>query len=121
MRRVKRYTPELTLFTHDVEHTDGFVTTVKLSQNKWVFPRVSVEFFLHRPPEPLLSLLMGARERGWQLDTMYRGGANTERWFCREMNCADFNGEWEFAQGILVHPNRIINLDQLKVINPEIR
>lgn len=112
----------LTLFTEKVERTDGYCTTAILNQSRMVFPYVCIEFFLHRPPPAILELLMEARERGWWMDDMYLPSSlgMTERWFVRQMACDDFNAEWAFAQSIIVHPDRVIDRDHLRVVSPHL-
>lgn len=119
---MKRYAPDLTLFSDQVIADDGFVTKAILNQSPMVSPYVCLEFFLHRPPPAILELLMKARKRGWWLDYMYRPTCleMTERWFVRQSGTDDFNAEWEFAQSILRHPDRVIDRDHLAVVSPHL-
>lgn len=111
-----------TLFSQRVEESDGFCTKAILNQGEYVFPYVSVEFFLHRPPPALLKRLMEARERGWWLDYMYLPTCHdmVERWFVRQSGCKNFNAEWDFARSFIVDPARVSNQDELRIVSPHL-
>ena len=107
----------LTLFSEGVKLDDGFVTNVELYQGDWARPHVSIKFFAHRVPQPIKELIMSRKGKGWHYSEGPGFWSGYEVWICYRSKLCSFDEEWQFAQSILTHQNRIQTQEQfLKVV-----
>ena len=108
---------ELTLFSDAVELDDGFVTSARLYQGKWPrAPFVALQFFCHHVPEPIKALIVARLAKGWHYSEGPGFWSGYEVWMCYRSERCDFDEEWEFAQSILSHPNRIQTREAFRAV-----
>ena len=106
-----------TLFSEAVVIDDGFVTRAKLYQGKWSrAPYVSIEFFCHRVPQSIKELIIARFGKGWHYSEGPGFWSGYEVWLCYRTDRCSFEEEWQFAQSILIHQDRIQTPEQFSKV-----
>lgn len=96
-----------TLFSEKVEVSDGFVTVAHLYQGDYAPPHVFIGFFLHRPPETILNEIIVRKHKGWHFNQDVGVFTSHCSYICYQSPKCDLREEWEFAQELIKHPDRI--------------